>query len=53
MKIAIIAAGPAGLTAAYQLTKSISEVSLFEIDNCVGGLARSIPLWDQTEAASN
>jgi protoporphyrinogen oxidase len=48
VKTIIIGAGPAGLTAAYQLSKETSEVVVFEADACVGGLARSIRLWDQT-----
>src|SRR5262245_11043405 len=48
IRTAIIGAGPAGLTAAYQISKKISEVHVFEAAACVGGLARSIPLWNQT-----
>jgi protoporphyrinogen oxidase len=48
MKTIVIGAGPAGLTAAYQLTKTIPEVTVFEADHAVGGLARSMRLWDQT-----
>jgi protoporphyrinogen oxidase len=46
-KTVIIGGGPAGLTAAYQLTKRISDVAVFEANSCVGGLARSISLWEQ------
>ena len=47
-KIAIIGAGPAGLSAAYQLAKAGYPVSIFEADRQVGGMAKSISLWDQT-----
>ena len=48
MKTIVIGAGPAGLTAAYQLSKQTPAVAVFEADDCVGGLARSIELWGQT-----
>ncbi len=47
-KIAIIGAGPAGITAAYQLSKSIKNIHVFESSNSVGGLSKSIILWGQT-----
>lgn len=47
MKIAIIGAGPAGMTAAYQLSKTIKEVDLFEASSSVGGMAKTIDLWNQ------
>lgn len=52
MKIAVIGAGPAGITAAYELSKAIPEgkikqLDLYEISPQVGGLAKSIQLWDQ------
>jgi protoporphyrinogen oxidase len=47
-RIAVIGAGPAGLTAAYSLAKEGVEVEVFEASNHVGGLARSLRLWDQT-----
>jgi protoporphyrinogen oxidase len=52
MKIAIIGAGPAGITAAYQLSKAIgkgkvTEIDLYEISSRVGGLARSFEIWGQ------
>jgi protoporphyrinogen oxidase len=41
-KIAIIGAGPAGLTAAYQLAKAGQEVTVFEADaQYVGGISRT------------
>ncbi|REK09971.1 MAG: FAD-dependent oxidoreductase [Planctomycetota bacterium] len=48
MRVAVIGAGPAGLTAAYQLAKSGVEVEVFEASSGVGGLARSMTLWGQT-----
>ena|SRR3972149_12140033 len=48
MKVAVIGAGPAGLTAAYALTKVIPTVDVYEASDAVGGLARSIKLWGQT-----
>jgi protoporphyrinogen oxidase len=47
-RIAVIGAGPAGMTAAYQISKEKDvEVTLFEKSNSVGGLAKSIELWGQ------
>lgn len=46
-KIAVIGAGPAGLTAAYHLTKYGVEVEVFEAGNAVGGMAKTNPLWGQ------
>src|SRR5258708_6416264 len=47
-KVAVIGAGPAGMTAAYQISKQKDvEVTLFEISNSVGGLAKTITLWNQ------
>jgi protoporphyrinogen oxidase len=48
MRVAVIGAGPAGLTAAYALTKVIPNVDVYEASDSVGGLARSIRLWGQT-----
>jgi protoporphyrinogen oxidase len=45
--VAIIGAGPAGITAAYQLAKKGVNVHVFEASNFVGGLARTISLWGQ------
>lgn len=47
MKIAIIGAGPAGMTAGYQLSKTIKEVDVFEASSSVGGMAKTINLWSQ------
>ncbi len=52
MKIAIIGAGPAGMTAAYQLSKQmgtgVSQLDVYELSPHVGGLSRSVELWGQT-----
>jgi protoporphyrinogen oxidase len=48
MKIAVIGGGPAGMTAAYALSKSLPTVDVYEASDSVGGLARSIQLWGQT-----
>jgi len=45
--VAVIGAGPAGLTAAYQLALRGVQVEVFEADNAVGGMAKTIPLWGQ------
>ena len=47
MRVAVIGAGPAGITAAYQLAKGGADVEVFEAGNAVGGLSRSIDLWGQ------
>ncbi len=46
-KIAVIGAGPAGITAGYELAKAGHQVLVFETSDQVGGMARSIKLWDQ------
>ncbi|QWD18437.1 hypothetical protein DP176_04510 [Polynucleobacter paneuropaeus] len=46
-RIAIIGGGPAGLTAAYQLSKAGVAVELFESTSSVGGMAKTISLWGQ------
>src|SRR5919205_655758 len=38
----IIGAGPAGLTAAYELTKRNATVEVFEADDVVGGISRTV-----------
>lgn len=51
MKIAVIGAGPAGMTAAYmisrQIGKKVTQLDVYEKSDRVGGLSRSIELWDQ------
>lgn len=47
MKIAVIGAGPAGMTAAYQLAKHTPHVDVYEAGPKVGGLAKTIDLWNQ------
>lgn len=46
-KIAVIGAGPAGITAAYQLTKAGYHVEVYEASDRVGGLSKSLDLWNQ------
>ena len=45
--VAVIGAGPAGLTAAYQLALKGIKVTVFEADDTVGGMAKTISLWGQ------
>ncbi len=47
MRVAVIGAGPAGITAAYQLAKAGVGVDVFEASDTVGGLSRSFDLWGQ------
>ena len=47
MKVAIIGAGPAGMTAGYELSKKIKEVEVFDAAPNVGGMAKTIELWNQ------
>ena len=51
MKIAIIGAGPAGMTAAYELSKeigkSVTAIDVYEKAEAVGGLSKTITLWGQ------
>ena len=44
--VAIIGAGPAGLTAGYELAKRGVRAEIFEAEGTVGGLCRSIVLRD-------
>lgn len=46
-KIAVIGAGPAGITAAYELAKKGVAVDLYEASPHVGGMARSMKMWGQ------
>jgi protoporphyrinogen oxidase len=45
--VSVIGAGPAGLTAAYELTKKGFKVDVYEAGSEVGGLSRSFDLWNQ------
>ncbi len=47
MKVGIIGAGPAGLTAAYELARRGHRVEVFEAGPRVGGMAASFELWGQ------
>jgi protoporphyrinogen oxidase len=47
LKVAIIGAGPAGITAARQLCVAGEQVVVFEKEKQVGGLSRTIQLWGQ------
>lgn len=41
-QIAVIGAGPAGLTAAYELRRKGESCIIIESDNVVGGLSRTV-----------
>ena len=47
MKVAVIGAGPAGITTAYELVKHGIEVEVFEAGSSSGGMAKTIDLWNQ------
>lgn len=47
MRVAVIGAGAAGITAAYELAKGGADVDVFEAGDAVGGLGRTIELWGQ------
>ena len=47
MRVAVIGAGPAGLSAAYQLAKRGAHVEVSEAGGAVGGMSRSMDLWGQ------
>jgi protoporphyrinogen oxidase len=44
--VGIIGAGPAGLTAAYLLSKKGFAVDVYEADAVVGGMCKTIELWN-------
>jgi protoporphyrinogen oxidase len=46
-RTAVLGAGPAGLSVAYELSRQGLPVDVYEKDDAPGGLARSIPLWGQ------
>jgi protoporphyrinogen oxidase len=46
-RVAVIGAGPAGATAAYELAKKGVSVDLYEASPHIGGMARSMSLWGQ------
>ncbi len=46
-KVTVIGAGPAGLTAAYQLAKAGASVEVHEASNAAGGMSKSLSLWGQ------
>ena len=41
-KVAVIGAGPAGLTGAYELGMAGVETEVFEASDCVGGISRTV-----------
>ncbi|MBF0331954.1 MAG: FAD-dependent oxidoreductase [Candidatus Omnitrophica bacterium] len=47
MRVAVIGAGPAGITAAYELARQGIAVDVFELSAVPGGMAKTIQLWDQ------
>lgn len=47
MRVAVIGAGPAGITAAFELARHGVEVVVYEAADHVGGMARSFDLWGQ------
>jgi protoporphyrinogen oxidase len=53
MRIAVIGAGPAGITAAYMLsgeikTGRVTQLDIYEISSHIGGLSKSLEMWNQT-----
>lgn len=46
-KVAVIGAGPAGLSCAYELLRLGYKVDIFELDNVVGGMSRTIDVLGQ------
>ena len=52
MKIAVIGAGPAGMTAAYKLSEAVADgrierLDVYESSEQVGGMAKSLRMWNQ------
>ncbi|MBM3996891.1 MAG: hypothetical protein FJ303_22485 [Planctomycetes bacterium] len=47
MRVGIIGAGPAGITAGHLLSKAGVQVEVFEAGDAVGGLSRTIEMWGQ------
>ncbi len=47
MRVAVIGAGPAGMTAAMELSRGGADVDVFEASCWIGGLARTFDLWGQ------
>ncbi len=52
MRIAVIGAGPAGITAAYKLSGEIksgkvTQLDVYEISSHIGGLSKSLEMWEQ------
>lgn len=51
MRVAVIGGGPAGMTAAYEISKQLGikvrVLDLYEKSDRVGGLSKSIDLWEQ------
>jgi Protoporphyrinogen oxidase len=46
-RVAIIGAGPAGLSAAYRLSRAGCHVKVFEGGSRIGGLAQTVTLWNR------
>ena len=46
-RVAVAGGGPAGLAAAYRLTKAGVPTVVFEAGSSIGGLARSMEIWGQ------
>src|SRR5690348_4068382 len=46
-KVAVIGAGPAGLSAAYGLARRGVKVEVYEAEPVIGGLSRTLTVWNQ------
>jgi protoporphyrinogen oxidase len=46
-RVAVVGAGPAGMTAGYKLAQAGVKVEVFEASESVGGLAKTLDLWNQ------